>query len=272
MPGLLARFLKSFKIVCRIGAWCSDGHTINEFVKPSNSKNHTFSTPLVLSKSSIFVIDSLSMCSDRYEIMCSSLVVCRKSFPKYVKFSIEFGMFASMTCVYEIPLILYAEWKFGHFGMLYMNANIEAHRSRNFNVSCRNSAGRNEFSSSEWLKLPLPPDISKYDRRHKIQSSPALAKTRVLSLSRNTRKISLMFAMFNGRFRAFLNVPKSGRHPERISVRWASTISYKHATIWSWNLEFSLFVTSLATLQHSRAELSVCLVYLYINIACFHAQ
>lgn len=140
-------------------------------------------------------------------------------------------MFASIVCVYAIPLILCVEWKFGHFGMLCMNDSIDAQRSKNFRISWRNSMGRKVASKS--LAHPLLCDdvASKYDSKHKIQSNPALANTSVLSLSRNTRNISIMFVVFNGRFLALRSVPNNGRQPDRISVRCASTISYKHATI-----------------------------------------
>lgn len=132
-----------------------------------------------------------------------------------------------MMCVYVMPFILYVEWKLGHFGILYMNANIEPQRSRNFNVSCKNSIGRKLLSMS----LLLVAVVSKYDNKHNIQSRPALLNTNVLSLSKNTRNISVMLDVFNGRLRAFRNVPNNGRQPERISVRCASTISYRQATI-----------------------------------------
>lgn len=114
--------------------------------------------------------------------------------------------------------------------MLYINDKIDAQRSRNFRISCKNSMGRNVASKS-FDPLPLDDVVSKYDSRHKIQSKPALANTSVLSLSRNTRNISMMFDVFNGRLRAFRSVPNSGRQPDRISVRCDSTISYKQATI-----------------------------------------
>lgn len=134
-----------------------------------------------------------------------------------------------------MPLILCVV-KFGHFGILYMNDSMEAQRSRNFKISCRNSIGRKLACVSKSFAHPLLCDdvASKYDNKHKIQSSPAFAKTSVLSLSRNTLNISIILFVFkHGRFFAFRNVPNNGRQPDRISVRCASTISYKHATIWS---------------------------------------
>lgn len=126
-----------------------------------------------------------------------------------------------------MPLILYVEWKLGHLGMLYINDRMEPQRSKNFKVSCKNSIGRKLLS----ISLELVAVVSKYDNKHKMQSSPALLNTNVLSLSRNTRNISVIFDVFNGRLRAFRNVPNNGRQPERISVRCASTISYRQATI-----------------------------------------
>uniref|UniRef100_A0A182Q8H9 Uncharacterized protein n=1 Tax=Anopheles farauti TaxID=69004 RepID=A0A182Q8H9_9DIPT len=174
------------------------------------------------------------------------LVRALQSCPKNVKFSIEFGMFASMMCVYVMPLILYVECRFGHWGMLYMKSRMDAQRSRNLSASYRKSPERiasGERSASgvaaateyEWSAAtvgPLP-EISRYDSRHRMQSRPAFANTSMLSVSRNTRKMSIMFDRCTGRLRAVRSVPNSGLHPDRISVRCASTISYRQATIWS---------------------------------------
>jgi hypothetical protein len=75
----------------------------------------------------------------------------------------------------------------------------------------------------------FPVDVSKYERRHKIQSNPALANTKMFSVSKNIRNMSIITLEMWSFF--VVNVPNNGRHPDLISVRCASTISMQQVMI-----------------------------------------
>lgn len=113
------------------------------------------------------------------------------------------------------------------FVMLYKQPSIDEQRSRNLSTSYKNSVPcGGDFvvgvfpSLSVVLRLMssslLPDDTSRYESKHKMQSSPALANTRVFSDSRKMRKMSMTLEMFTF---FVVKVPKSGRQPDLMSAR-----------------------------------------------------
>lgn len=141
--------------------------------------------------------------------------------------------------------ILWAEWKIGQAGIPYMDARISLQLRRYLRLSTqslilRDSAMSTWSWSSWWLSVsPMPRTCF---RRHRMQSSAALANTRVLSVERKTLKTSKSGAdstVSELPTEATRSAPKSGRQPDRISVLLVSTNSQMQLTIWK---EFVTFL------------------------------
>lgn len=124
--------------------------------------------------------------------------------------------------------------------MLNKNPSMVEHLSKNFKTSCKNSVPFDVvlggiapsacvdgllFASSSGLLV----EVSKYESKQRMQSRPAFANTKVFSVSKKMRKISMMTLEIFNFF--VVKVPKSGRQPDLISVRCASTIIMQHVMI-----------------------------------------
>ena len=160
--------------------------------------------------------------------------------------SSKFGIIGSTYWGIVDTWILWAEWKIGHAGIRYIDDNISLQLSRYFKLSMHNRIFLvSVLPPSWWWLLDCSSEVCwefcsvslgplTCLSRHRMQSSAALANTRVLSVERKTRKTSSNGAdstVSAVPTDATLNAPNNGRQPERISVRFVSTNSHMQLTI-----------------------------------------
>lgn len=209
--------------------------------KPSIRMYQTRRIPLGLSMFCNVITEwaflSISGVSTSYDL--SEMISCIDSICLSNLVSSRFGIIGSTYCGNVDTWILWAEWKIGQAGIRYIDDKISLQLNRYLRLSTQSlilldsAPSMFSISSFDWVSLsPIPRTCFS---RHRIQSNAALAKTNVLSVERKTLKTSNKGADSTESelpTDATRRAPKSGRQPERISVRFVSTNSQMQLTIW----------------------------------------